>query len=247
MPRIIIKEPDQKPQPYRLKINRIVTKIGRAKDNDILITDGSSSTYHCKIKRVEGGFILVDSDSTNGIKAKGTRYSVIDLKDGETVQIGDDIDLKFSLSEEEIEELSSEDFKSQQKACFPKSKKPKKEEVQDSHDNDEDEKEEKPVPKKKSSKKTNSKKQRDSDNESSDEDEDDDDTRSSSKRRSRRSRSSSSKDRDRQRDERPRRQQQENSNSSLSFVIFIILAVLCFIAGLAIRHYLDHDMFIFTK
>lgn len=255
MPRIIIKEPDRKQQPYRLKINRIVTKIGRAKDNDILIKDGSSSTYHCKIKRVEGGFILVDLDSTNGIKYQGTRCSVIDLKDGETVQIGDDIDLKFSLSEEEIKELSAEDFESHQKVSFPKGRKPKNEEPSDDDDRD---KEDKPSSKKKPSAKAQSKERHRSDDndEENEENEDREKTRSKSRNRkkSSRSRSSSSRERDREeedddddRDERPRRQQQEKSNASLSFVIFMILAILCFIAGLAIRHYLDHGTFIFTN
>lgn len=120
MPRIIITEPGKTPQPYRLKTDRIVTKIGRASDNDIIITAGSASTYHCKIKRVEGGFILVDNNSTNGIKHEDTSYSIIDLEDGMTVQIGDDIDMDFNLSDDEQETLSSEDFEPQQRASFPK-------------------------------------------------------------------------------------------------------------------------------
>ncbi|MFT5904473.1 MAG: pSer/pThr/pTyr-binding forkhead associated (FHA) protein, partial [Cryomorphaceae bacterium] len=123
MPRIIITEPDIKPQPYRLKTDRISTKIGRASDNDIIITTGSASTYHCKMKRIEGGFVLVDNNSTNGIKHDDTRYSVIDLKDGMTVQIGDDIDMEFTLSEDELDILEQEDFEPQQKASFPKKKK----------------------------------------------------------------------------------------------------------------------------
>jgi len=122
MPRIIISEPDKTPQPYRLKTDRIVTKIGRGSDNDIIITTGSASTYHCKMKRVEGGFILEDNNSTNGIKHQDTQYSIIDLKNGMTVLIGDDIELEFTLSEEELQTLAQEDFTPQQKSSFPKSK-----------------------------------------------------------------------------------------------------------------------------
>ncbi len=131
MPRIIISEPGKTPQPYRLKIDRIVTKIGRGSDNDIIITAGSASTYHCKMKRIEGGFVLADNNSTNGIKFEDTQYAIIDLEDGKKVQIGDDIDLEFTLSDEEKEILSLEDFEPQQKASFPKSKEQPKATLED--------------------------------------------------------------------------------------------------------------------
>ncbi len=121
MPRIIITEPGNTPQPYRLKTDRIITKIGRGDDNDIIITTGSASTYHCKMKRIEGGFILADKNSTNGIKKENTQYTIIDLEDGITVQIGDDINMEFTLSEDEKDILAQEDFEPQQKASFPKS------------------------------------------------------------------------------------------------------------------------------
>ena len=82
MPRITISEPGKTPQPYRLKTDRQLTKIGRGSDNDIILTAGSASTYHCEMKRVDGGFILDDNDSTNGIKLDETRFSTIDLLDG---------------------------------------------------------------------------------------------------------------------------------------------------------------------
>ena len=86
MPRIIITEPDKAPQPYRLKLDRAITKIGRAQDCDIILTDGSSSSHHCDIKRVPEGFIIEDSGSTNGIKHKGNKLSVIHLEDGKIIQ-----------------------------------------------------------------------------------------------------------------------------------------------------------------
>ncbi|MEO1857086.1 MAG: FHA domain-containing protein [Rubritalea sp.] len=122
MPRIIITEPGKSPQPYRLKIDRAETKIGRGGDNAIKIEAGSASTNHCVMKRESGGFTLEDLDSTNGIKIDGTRFQVIDLEDGISVYIGDDVILEFTLTEEEIKVLASEEFESKQQAMLPKIK-----------------------------------------------------------------------------------------------------------------------------
>jgi pSer/pThr/pTyr-binding forkhead associated (FHA) protein len=230
MPRIIITEPGKTPQPYRLKTDRIATKIGRGSDNDIIITAPSASTYHCKMKRVEGGFILVDNDSTNGIKYEDTRYTIIDLKDGMTVKIGDDIDMEFTLSDEEKEILAEEDFEPQQRACFPKPKKkpapkeeaPKKEEtdVEEDHEDAVILQEAKPKPKK----------------QSSDKNTDESDSKPKLKVAS---------DKPIQAVAAP--VAIKSANSGMSFIIFIIFALLFFGAGMALRHYQDHKTFIFSK
>lgn len=225
MPRIIISEPGKTPQPYRLKTDRIVTKIGRASDNDIIITAGSASTYHCKMKRVEGGFILADNNSTNGIKHDDTQYGIIDLVNGMTVKIGDDIDMEFNLSDEEVAILSQEDFEPQQKASFPKSNKKSQPAAAPSEEDEVILEEAKPKSESKSKTKSKSSKEKSSSEE----------------------------------DEKPKRKAKSDkpvtttrpvstkSNSGLSFIIFMILAVLFFVGGLAVRHYQDHKTFIFSK
>ncbi|MGJ8656407.1 MAG: FHA domain-containing protein [Akkermansiaceae bacterium] len=208
MPRIIISEPGKTPQPYRLKTDRIVTKIGRGSENDILITTGSASTNHCKMKRVEGGFVLVDNNSTNGIKHEDTQYSIIDLKDGMTVQIGDDIDLEFTLDDEEKELLQLEDFEPQQKSSFPKSKQqPQQAPIED----------------------------------------DDDIILEEAKPRSKKSSSTRNDAIDEPVAPRKEKYSVKQSNAGLSFVIFMILAILFFVGGLAVRHYQEHKTFIFSK
>ena len=122
MPRIIITEPGKSPQPYRLNMDRDASRIGRGADNDIQIEAGSASTNHCVMKRVPGGFILEDLGSTNGIKLGDTLYSIVDLTDGSEVKIGGDVIFEFTLSEDEITTLESEEFESQQQAKLPKIK-----------------------------------------------------------------------------------------------------------------------------
>lgn len=222
MPRIIISEPGKTPQPYRLKTDRIVTKIGRGSDNDIIITAGSASTYHCKMKRVEGGFILADNNSTNGIKHEDSQYAIIDLVNGMTVQIGDDIDMEFNLSDEEVAILSQEDFEPQQKASFPKSNKKSQPAAASSEDADEVILEEA-------------------------------EPKSKSKSESSKEKSSSEEDKKpklKVKSDKPlttTRPVSTKSNSGISFIIFMILAVLFFVGGLAVRHYQDHKTFIFSK
>ncbi len=147
MPRITISEPGKTPQPYRLKTDRQSTKIGRGSDNDIILESGSASTYHCEMIRVDGGFILEDNDSTNGILIDDTRFKIIDLVDGMTVSIGEDIEYNFELSEEELEILEEEEFEPKQRAAFPKAKsqpepRQKKKAVSLHDDEEDDEKEE---------------------------------------------------------------------------------------------------------
>ncbi len=118
MPRITISEPEKTPQPYRFKLERETILIGRGGDNDIILECGSASTKHCVIERVQGGFIMRDTDSTNGIKLGDTLMEVIDLFDGMEILIGD-VPCTFQLSDDEIQTLAGEEFTTYQKKKLP--------------------------------------------------------------------------------------------------------------------------------
>lgn len=118
MPRVTISEPGKTPQPYRFKLERKTINIGRGSDNDIVIECASVSTRHSVMERVEGGYLLRDKGSTNGIKQDDTAMEVIDLYDGMEVLVGD-IPLKFQLSKEEISHLSEEEFTTHQRKKLP--------------------------------------------------------------------------------------------------------------------------------
>ena len=112
-------------------MDRDASRIGRGADNDIQIEAGSASTNHCVMKRVPGGFILEDLGSTNGIKLGDTLYSIVDLTDGSEVKIGGDVIFEFTLSEDEITTLESEEFESQQQAKLPKIKEAVEEDLEE--------------------------------------------------------------------------------------------------------------------
>lgn len=218
MPRITITEPGKSPQPYRLKLDRQETTIGRASDNAIVIEAGSASTHHCVMKRVEGGFILEDLGSTNGLKVDDTRFQIIDLEDNTTVHIGDDVELHFSLTEDELDVLELEDFTPHEKLSLPKKKAV---EPTDLDDDDFDE-----VPRKKRRKRP------------ADFEEDDDFEDAPRRRRPAPAAApvrpvapiASAK-----------------SSSPASTLVFFALCIVALFLGLIIRHYQDTGTFLFAK
>ena len=66
-----------------------VVKIGRAHDNDIVISDSSVSRYHLEIiKTNDGIFIIKDLDSRNGTYVNGRKIKESELKDTDIIRIG---------------------------------------------------------------------------------------------------------------------------------------------------------------
>jgi predicted component of type VI protein secretion system len=69
-----------------------------------------------------GGYILKDTGSTNGIKLDTERMEIIDLANGQEIQVGD-AGMEFELTKDEKEELAKEEHKPQGRAQLPKAKK----------------------------------------------------------------------------------------------------------------------------
>jgi len=99
-----------------------VVRIGRSTDNDIVIDCPSVSSHHCEMKRIDGGYILEDKDSTNGIKVADARMEIIDLENGLDILVGDAA-LDFELTDKEKDALSEEEHVPKQRAPLPKKKK----------------------------------------------------------------------------------------------------------------------------
>jgi pSer/pThr/pTyr-binding forkhead associated (FHA) protein len=64
-------------------------RIGRALDNDIVVTDASVSRHHAAIEAVNGNYKLRDLGSQNGTFIGGARITEAALGDGDAVKIGD--------------------------------------------------------------------------------------------------------------------------------------------------------------
>lgn len=64
-------------------------RIGRALDNDIVLTDASVSRHHATIEAVNGSYKLRDLGSQNGTFIGGARITEATLGDGDAVKIGE--------------------------------------------------------------------------------------------------------------------------------------------------------------
>lgn len=88
MPKIIIHHPDGEAVKYGLQ-GKVFT-IGRAENNDIVLRDGASSSYHAVLKITDtGDFAVTDLESTNHTKINGQQISTMTLMNGDVIQFGD--------------------------------------------------------------------------------------------------------------------------------------------------------------
>ncbi|MDA7652209.1 FHA domain-containing protein [Akkermansiaceae bacterium] len=114
MPRVAITISGKSPQPYRFQLNTKKVSIGRSEDNDITIACPSVSSLHCTMERVNGGYILRDRHSTNGISLGDDDMAIIDLRNDSEIKVGD-VKFEYTLSDEELDEIDDEDFVPQAK------------------------------------------------------------------------------------------------------------------------------------
>ncbi len=69
-----------------------IVKIGRAQDNDVIISDSMVSKHHCQIIEENGKFTLIDTDSTNGTIVNGVkRHGQIRLCSADIVMLGNTV------------------------------------------------------------------------------------------------------------------------------------------------------------
>lgn len=80
------------------KIFQTAVRIGRNKDNDIVLMNDSISSHHAEIHmRREGTFYIVDLSSTNGVFVNNQRVNQTEIKDGDLVELGE-VRLKFVVT-----------------------------------------------------------------------------------------------------------------------------------------------------
>ena len=125
MPRVSITIAGKNSQPYRFSLDRKKVSIGRGADCDIVIDCPSVSSLHCTMERVDGGYILRDRKSTNGITLDEEAMAVIDLRNNDNVKVGD-VEFGYELSDEELDDLDEEEFVPQEKKMSEIKEKAKK-------------------------------------------------------------------------------------------------------------------------
>ncbi len=91
----------------RHPITRTIWRIGRGKDNELMLDDSSISRRHAEIHRnVHGSFDIIDMNSMNGVYINGEKIGKAMLQEGDEIEIGD-ILLKFSQFPAEYAEEDS--------------------------------------------------------------------------------------------------------------------------------------------
>ena len=69
-------------------INAEVISIGRAKENDVVVSGVKSSRKHCRIERIGSVYRCIDLKSLNGTFVNGIPISEAILKNGDKVEVG---------------------------------------------------------------------------------------------------------------------------------------------------------------
>jgi len=125
MPRVSITIAGKNSQPYRFSLDRKKVSIGRGADCDIVVDCPSVSSLHCTMERVDGGYILRDRKSTNGITLDEEAMAVIDLRNNNDVKVGD-VKFGYELNDEELDDLDEEEFVPHEKKMSEVKEKAKK-------------------------------------------------------------------------------------------------------------------------
>ncbi|AKV02265.1 Nitrogenase (molybdenum-iron)-specific transcriptional regulator NifA [Labilithrix luteola] len=81
--------------------------IGKAADNDLVLSDDTVSRHHCEIVRAPDGLHVRDLDSTNGTKIDGTRIREAMVQTGSVLKVGE-VELQFKPTVARVEVLPSE-------------------------------------------------------------------------------------------------------------------------------------------
>jgi two-component system cell cycle response regulator len=85
-------------QSFRLEKDQMT--IGRALECDIPVEDDGISRFHARVRRVDGEFVLVDLESTNGTYMDGEEIAARRLEPGDKVSLGVETVLRFEHQDE---------------------------------------------------------------------------------------------------------------------------------------------------
>jgi cytochrome P450/NADPH-cytochrome P450 reductase len=98
-------EPDGEPEEARPR-SAATVRIGRAPENEIVVSDPTASRQHAELRNVAGGYRIVDLDSSHGTFVNGQRVTDAALSEGDTVRVGSAM---FRLIGQELQEVTDTD------------------------------------------------------------------------------------------------------------------------------------------
>jgi transcriptional regulator with GAF, ATPase, and Fis domain len=83
------------------------TSIGKAPDNDLVLSDDTVSRHHCELLRAPDGVHVRDLDSTNGTRVDGTRIREATLHAGQVLKVGE-VEISIRPTQQRVELLPSD-------------------------------------------------------------------------------------------------------------------------------------------
>ena len=81
--------------------------IGKAPDNDLVLTDDTVSRHHCELIRAPDGLHVRDLESTNGTRVDNTRIREAMVQPGSVLKVGE-VDIQFKPPVARVEVLPSD-------------------------------------------------------------------------------------------------------------------------------------------
>ncbi len=72
----------------RFELTKRALVIGRSRDCDVTLDDPNISRRHAEIRQENGGHVVVDLGSTNGIEVNGSRVERAELENGDLIVLG---------------------------------------------------------------------------------------------------------------------------------------------------------------
>ncbi len=82
-------------------------RIGKATDNDLVLSDDTVSRHHCELTRAAAGIHVRDLSSTNGTKVGGARVTEAVVQPGAVLKVGE-VELSLRPAGRSVEVLPSE-------------------------------------------------------------------------------------------------------------------------------------------
>jgi hypothetical protein len=86
MPHLMIQNGNGEPHRHELEGEKIT--IGRHPENNLVLDDGSISSHHAEIFRMESGWVVRDLGSSNGTRLNGEAIQKAAVNDGDTITFG---------------------------------------------------------------------------------------------------------------------------------------------------------------
>ena len=82
-------------------------RIGKATDNDLVLSDDTVSRHHCELTRTDEGIKVGDLGSTNGTKVQGARVSEAIVQPGTVLKVGE-VEIALRPAVRSVEVLPSD-------------------------------------------------------------------------------------------------------------------------------------------